>query len=298
MTSATRITGSRPIAVIGAHGQIGYEIVRALSPVAPVRGFGSNELDISDVAGARDMLRALKPAVIVNAAGYTAVDQAETDRTRAMELNGAAPGRLAAIAADLDACFVHFSSDYVFDGETGHPYAESDHAEPVNYYGTTKLAGDRAVLDQGDAALILRTAWVYASRGRNFMLTMQRLARESKPLRVVDDQIGCPTPARFIAGATAAILGCCDYSPATVRQHRGVYHLAAAGETSWCGFARAIVRATPGCETTQVEAIPSAEFPTPARRPARTVLDCARAVGTFGLHVPMWDTLLALELEP
>lgn len=298
MSSHRRIATSRPIVILGAHGQIGYELLRALSPCGPVRGFGSDELDISDATGARDILLELQPAVIVNAAGYTAVDAAETNTARALELNGAAPGRLAAIAAEIGACFVHYSSDYVFAGESENAYRETDHADPVNFYGTSKLAGDRAVLDQGDAAIVLRTAWVYGTRGRNFMLTMQRLARAATPLRVVDDQIGCPTPARFIAAATVAILERCNYSPEALRGERGVYHLTAGGSTSWCGFARAILRATPGCETTPVEPITTAEFPTPARRPLRTVLDCAKITGTFGLHLPAWDRLLAQELKP
>lgn len=297
MNDHRRIATSRPIVVLGAHGQIGYELVRALGPCGAVRGFGRDQLDISDVAGTRDMLVALQPAAIVNAAGYTAVDAAETDNARALELNGAAPGRLAAIAAEIGACFVHYSSDYVFAGDNENAYRETDPTEPVNYYGISKLAGDRAVLDQGDAAIVLRTAWVYGTRGRNFMLTMQRLARAATPLRVVDDQIGCPTPARFVAAATVAILERCNYLPAALRRDRGVYHLTAGGSTSWCGFARAILRATPGCETATVEPISTAEFPTPARRPLHTALDCTKITDTFGLHLPAWDKLLALELD-
>jgi dTDP-4-dehydrorhamnose reductase len=258
-------------------------------------------MDITDTDAVRGTLTALAPTAIVNAAAYTAaytaVDKAEEDAELAARVNGAAPGVLADVAGQTGACFVHYSTDYVFDGSAARPYRESDPVAPINAYGRTKLAGERAVLEYNDAAIILRTCWVYSNRGRNFLLTVRRLARERGALRIVDDQCGCPTSARFIAEATAAILAGCGLSAARLRECSGIYHLAASGETSWCGFARAIIRGSPGCEGVKVEGIPASEYPTPARRPAYSVLDTSLLCETFGLWMPRWELLLAQVLE-
>ena len=279
-------------------GQVGFELVRTLQPLAPVIATTRASLDVTDPRAVRAFIRDKRPRAVINAAGYTAVDDAEANRADAMRVNGDAPGVLAAAAAEANAVFVHYSSDYVYDGTAASPYTEDALTDPVNVYGESKLAGDRAVTASGAAAIILRTCWVYGRRGRNFLRTMQRLGAERPELRVVDDQTGCPTSARYIAQATARILGVTDCDPARVRGVQGVYHLAAGGSTSWCGFARAIMRGTAGLEHVDVAAIPTSAFPTPAKRPAYSVLDTRRIRDAFGIHVPDWQTLLALELEP
>lgn len=286
----------RPIVVLGADGQVGHELVRSLTPLAPVRALNRQMLDITDSDALRAGLTALTPAAIINAAAYTAVDKAEEQPQLAARINSEAPGVLADIAAQAGACFVHYSTDYVFDGRSERPYREADPVSPTNVYGRTKLEGERAALEHDGATIILRTCWVYGSRGRNFLRTVQRLARDQTLLRIVHDQYGCPTPARFIAAATAAILSRCGVSAEGLREHRGIYHLAASGETSWCGFARAIMQASPGCEGVHVEGIPTSEYPTPASRPAYSVLDTSLLCETFGLYMPHWEFLLGQTL--
>ena len=296
MSATNGSSTSRPVVVIGANGQIGYELVKSLAPLAPVLALNRKMLDITDTDAVRASLTALAPVAIVNAAAYTAVDKAEEEAELAATVNGVAPGILAAMAEETGACFVHYSTDYVFDGNATRPYRESDPASPANVYGHTKLAGERAVMEHDGAAVVLRTCWVYSNRRRNFFLKMRRLARERTLLRVVDDQLGCPTSARFISEATAAILSGCGLSAARLRDRRGIYHLAASGETSWCGFARAIVQGSPGCEAVEIEGIPTSEYPTPAKRPAYTALDTSLLCETFGLCMPDWELLLAQAL--
>lgn len=287
----------RPILLLGAEGQVGFELRRTLAPLAPLVAAPRRALDITDADALRAAVRALRPAAIVNAAAYTAVDRAEMEPDAAAQVNAEAPGTLAALAAECGACFLHYSTDYVFDGESRQPYRESSPTVPLGVYGRTKLAGEQAALAAGDAVVVLRTCWVYGTRGRNFLLTMERLARERGVLRVVDDQWGAPTWSRFIAEASAAILARCGLVADALRTQRGVYHLAAAGQTTWCGFARAIVAAMPGGDKVTIEGIPTAAYPTPARRPAYSVLDTQLLSDTFGLYMAPWETMLATALS-
>lgn len=288
---------SRPLMITGASGQVGHELRRSLQPLGPIAAFDRTRLDVTDADAIVAAVRRLKPAIIVNAAAYTAVDRAEDDAAIADAINARAPGILAEEAKRLGACLVHYSTDYVFDGRAARPYREGDATGPLNVYGRSKLAGETAVLAANPASIVLRCSWVYSTRGANFLPTMQRLGRERDEVRVVDDQIGCPTWARYIAEATALMLERCGFSAAALRERPGLYHLAAGDSTSWCGFARAILAATPGCETVRVVAIPSAEYPTKATRPAYSVLDTTRLRDAFGVFMPSWQSQLALALE-
>ncbi len=294
-------SGSSPpvILLTGADGQVGWELRRTLVTVGEVVACGRQQLDLADGDAIRRVIERLKPALIVNAAAYTAVDQAEKEPALAMAVNGRAPGILAEEARRLDAALVHYSTDFVFDGRTSRPYREEDTAEPLSVYGRSKLAGEQALQQADAAAVVLRTGWVYGCRGRNFLLTVQRLARERDILRIVDDQIGTPTWSRLVAEATAQILavGIGRFSE-YLREHRGVYHLSCAGETSWCGFARRILALSSPGETAavRIEAIGTGDYPTPAARPAYSVLDNARVRTTFGIHLPDWQQALDLAV--
>jgi dTDP-4-dehydrorhamnose reductase len=271
------------ILLTGKDGQVGWELARLLPAIGEVAAFSRAELDLADPDRIVERVRTVKPDVIVNAAAYTAVDKAETDSEQAMLVNAAGPGFLAAEAQARGALLVHYSTDYVFDGTKTTPYVETDPTNPLSVYGQSKLAGERAIQAVGARHLILRTSWVYAARGRNFLLTMLKLGREKPALRVVDDQRGAPTWAQDIAATTVELLKRRD--PAS-----GIYHLTAGGETTWCGFAREIFRlagiATP------VEPITTADYPTPARRPAYSVLSNGKLARTFGLAMPEWRASL------
>lgn len=270
------------ILLTGRNGQVGWELLKALSPLGEIVAPDRAQLDLRDPSRTREAVRAANPDVIVNAAAYTAVDQAESEREAAFAVNSAAPGVLAEEAKKSGALLVHYSTDYVFDGAKAAPYVEEDAPNPVNVYGASKLAGERAVAAAGCRHLILRTSWVYGPRRGNFMLTMLRLARERPELRVVDDQVGAPTSSLAIARATAQLL-----RPGA----HGTYHLSAAGHTSWCGFARAIL-ARAGIAT-PVTAIRSEDYPTAARRPRNSRLNCARLRADFGLTLAPWEEQLA-----
>jgi len=267
------------ILLTGRDGQVGWELARLLPALGEVAAFSRAELDLADPDQIVERVRAVKPDVIVNAAAYTAVDKAETDREQAMLVNAAGPGFLAAEAQARGALLVHYSTDYVFDGTKTTPYVETDQTNPLSVYGQSKLAGERAIQAVGVRHLVLRTSWVYAARGRNFLLTMLKLGREKPVLRVVDDQRGAPTWAHDIAATTVELLKRRD-------PQSGIYHMTAAGETTWCGFAREIFRiagiATP------VEPITTAEYPTPARRPAYSVMANGKLARAFNASLPVW----------
>ena len=275
------------ILLLGHDGQVGWELERALPQLGTLTSLGRAELDLRDAARVREAVRSASPDVIVNAAAFTAVDKAESERDAAFAVNATAPGTLAEEAKRKGALLVHYSTDYVFDGAKATPYVEGDAPNPINIYGASKLAGERAIAATGCRHLILRTSWVYGPRGSNFMLTMLRLARERPELRVVDDQVGAPTSSRAIARATATVLASAVQSP----ELAGLYHLSAGGETSWYGFARAIFRqagiATP------VMPIRTEEYPTPARRPRNSRLDCSRLRAAFGVALVPWEESLA-----
>lgn len=291
----------KTILLLGSNGQVGWELQRALAPLGRVVALdrhGQNELcgDLGDLEGLASTVRTLAPQAIVNAAAYTAVDKAESEPELALRINGEAPGVLAREAARLGACLVHYSTDYVFDGSGPRPWQENDATAPLSVYGSTKLAGEEAILASEATALILRTSWVYAARGGNFAKTMLRLAGEREQLRVIDDQRGAPTGAELIADVTAhALRRLLQVSPEEARRLSGIYHLAASGETSWCEYARFVLeqagrrgmqlKAGPAA----VEAIATRDYPTPACRPLNSRLDTEKLRTTFDLELPHWQ---------
>ena len=282
------------ILLTGANGQVGWELARALAPLGEVIGLDRSRLDLAQPDALRETVRAIAPTAIVNAAAYTAVDRAESEPDLARAINAIAPGVLAEEAQHLDAILVHYSTDYVFDGTKSEPYVEADPTHPLSVYGRTKLEGERAIGASGCRHLTLRTSWVYGARGHNFLLTMLRLARERRSLRIVDDQIGAPTWSREIAQATADLLGQPELA---ARGADGLYHLTAGGATTWFGFARAIFdsaeMARLGITPPALEAIPTSAYPTPARRPANSRLDCGRLFSRTGVRFAAWDAALA-----
>ena len=283
------------ILLTGVNGQVGWELQRTLAPLGEVIAADRSVLDLADTSRIRRRVAAIAPDLIVNPAAYTAVDQAESEPERAHAINATAPGELAACGVPL----VHFSTDYVFDGRKDGAYTEADAPNPLGVYGVSKRAGEEAVAQSGTPHLILRTSWVYGRRGRNFLLTMQRLARERDTLSVVDDQFGAPTWSRLIAEATALVAArWLDQRDRVAAS--GIYHLACGGRTSWHGFAEAILADLAACGETglaRLGAIPSSGYPTPAARPANSQLDCSKLAGTFGVRLPDWADALALCLE-
>jgi dTDP-4-dehydrorhamnose reductase len=281
------------ILVIGKVGQVGYELGRTLAPLGRVVSVDYPDIDLTDGRSITKWVRETSPRVIVNAAAYTAVDKAETETDRCHQINGVAPGILAEEAKKQNALLIHYSTDYVYDGSKREPYLEDEKPNPLGSYGRSKLAGDQAIQQVGVDHLIFRLCWVYGARGQNFMLTMMRLAREREKLRVVSDQIGSPTWSRLIAETTALALKHRLALPEP-QSSNGIYHLAASGRTSWHGFAEAIIGLMPEAEKKckQVDPIPTSEYPLPAKRPAFSVLSCAKLQRTFGLQLPPWDESL------
>jgi len=288
------------ILLLGKNGQVGRELEQTLAPLGTVTALDYPEVDFVDLDRLRALVRKLAPQLIINAAAYTAVDQAENEPERALAINATAPGVLAQEASRLGSALIHYSTDYVFDGTKHEPYTEQDVPRPVNVYGETKLAGDRAVQAVGGAYLILRTSWVYGSRGHNFFLTIRKLARERQVLQVVDDQVGSPTWSRFLGEATARILNLINGGQAGslapgVAARQGIYNLSSLGQTSWCGFARRILETDPlGGETTvkQVAPISSEEYPSRAKRPLFSVLSNQKVRSVFGIEIPSWEQQL------
>jgi dTDP-4-dehydrorhamnose reductase len=270
------------ILLTGATGQVGWELRKTLAPLGEVKAFDRYGLDLADAPQLAASVRALLPGLIVNAAAYTAVDKAEAERDMAFAVNATAPRVLAEEAKRIGALLVHYSTDYVFDGTKPAPYVEDDATHPINVYGESKLAGEQAIARAGCRHLILRTSWVYGARGKNFFLTMRRLGKERPELRVVHDQVGAPTSSLAIAHATSQLLE---------RGTEGLYHMTAAGETTWCGFARAIL-AGAGIAT-PVVGIRTENYPTPARRPTNSRLDCSRLKAAAGVQLPTWEEQLA-----
>jgi len=274
------------ILLTGAAGQLGRELAAALPAVGNVVACDRAMLDLADPAAIAARVRAIAPRVIVNAAAYTAVDRAETDREAAFAVNAHAPGVLAEEARRANALLIHYSTDYVFDGERTTPYDESAPVHPVNAYGQSKLAGERAIAASGAAALTLRTSWVYARHGQNFLVAMQRLAARQRELRVVADQTGVPNWTRSLAQATTRLVG---QGVGHLVECAGLYHLSAQGATTWYGFARAILEEN---RDVRVTPITTADYPTPARRPRYGVLDATRFARVFGFALRDWQTLL------
>jgi len=286
--------------VLGGDGQVAWELRRTLAPLGEVIAVGrrgaSHTVDFMRPETIAPLVETIRPDWIVNAAAYTAVDKAEQEPDAAHAVNAVAPGLLAEAAGRIGAQLVHYSTDYVFDGTATAPYTEDATPNPQSVYGRTKLDGEEAIARSGCDWLVLRTAWVYGARGGNFMRTMRRLAREREELRVVADQHGAPTWSRHLAEATAQILAGLGDDRAAWHRACGVYHLTSAGATTWHGFADAIVeglRAREDIPCRQVNAIATADYPSPAKRPAYSVLDNEKAARAFGIRLPDWRDALA-----
>ena len=286
------------ILLFGKVGQVGWELRRTLAPLGQLVCVDFPEVDLTKPDSIRGWIRDTAPDLIINAAAYTAVDKAETETALATAINAEAPGIMAEEARQRGALLVHYSTDYVFDGTKTTPYVEEDAPNPLGAYGRTKLAGDTAIRQVGGRHLIFRLCWVYGTRGSNFLLTMQRLAREREQLRVVHDQIGCPTGSRLIAETTALALQQVRTSGDTDR-FTGTYHLCCAGQTSWHGFASAIIAKLPAAERKcrEIAAVPSTDYPTATKRPAYSVMSCGKLHRTFGLTLPDWRDNLGLVLD-
>lgn len=291
------------ILVLGANGMVGWEAVRACAPLGTIIGAGRDRVDIAERAQLVTLLDGQQPDVIINAAAYTAVDQAENEKEAAMRANRDAPAVLGAWARDHHAAVIHFSTDYVFDGTKTSAYAEHDETHPLSVYGESKLLGEHALADSGCAHLILRTSWVYATRGRNFALTMLRLARSRQELRVVSDQHGAPTWARALAQTVAALVARAGATRADVvgqlRDRGGVFHASCGGQTTWHGFARRVLDRVADSQRvcTSVQPIASADYPTAAARPRNSVLDNTRLQQQWAVALPAWDAALDMALD-
>lgn len=294
------------ILLFGKNGQLGWELQRSLAPLGEVISLGTHDTPCADFTRPSDVaatVRALAPDVIVNAAAYTAVDKAESDAHTAMTVNGVTPGVLAEAAAGLRAWLVHYSTDYVFDGQGVTPWREDDPVAPLNEYGRTKLAGEQNIRMSGCKHLIFRTSWVYAARGGNFAKTMLKLAQERDALSVIDDQFGAPTGADLLADVTAHALRSAMREPGL----QGTYHVAPRGETTWHGYAQHVISRARAAglpikvAEDAIAAVPTSAFPTPARRPANSRLNTHKLRHTFDLHLPEWqlgvDRMLAEFLQ-
>lgn len=291
------------ILLTGRTGQVGWELARSLLPLGEVIALGRAQADLVDPEALRPVVREIRPDVIVNAAAYTAVDRAEEEEDLATRINGEAPAVLAKEAKRCGALLIHYSTDYVFDGRKAGPYSEDDDPNPINAYGRSKLAGERAVQAVGGEYLILRTSWVYAARGHNFLRTILRLAREREELKVVADQVGAPTWARFIAEASAHVLRQAQAERSAAAFDSGLFHLTSSGHTSWHGFAAAIVEAAGqrlpegAVKARRIEPITTEQYPTPARRPMDSCLATGRLAERFGSVMPAWERALELCME-
>lgn len=292
------------ILLLGKDGQVGWQLQGSLAPHGPVVACARTACDLSDPDQIRSVVRTVRPSVIVNATAYTAVDKAESEPELAHRVNAEAPGILAEEAAQLDALLVHYSTDYVFDGSKDSPYVETDQTAPQSVYGRSKLAGEEAIRAVGGRSLIFRTSWVFGEHGGNFVKTILRLAREKEGLNVVADQIGSPTPAALIAAVTGLVLAMTRRGQALEREENRLYHLAAAHSVNWCEFARSIVGIAgqmPGYDLRlkpeAIRGITTAEYPTAARRPANSRLDCGHLETDFGLQMPDWQPYLERMLQ-
>jgi dTDP-4-dehydrorhamnose reductase len=295
------------ILLTGVNGQVGWELRRSLMtigeviPASRVGGNGILKMDLSQPESLRDVIRDVQPQLIVNGAAYTAVDRAESEPDLAMAVNGIAPGVMAEEAKRCGAMIVHYSTDYVFDGTKKAPYVETDRTNPLNVYGQTKLAGEQAIQAIDVPHLIFRTSWVYGLRGKNFLLTMLKLAKEREELKIVDDQIGSPTWSCTIAQVTAQIVaqGAGNW-PEFVDKKSGLYHLTSTGETSWYGFAKRIFELTEGVEERELKSvlpIGSEFYPSPTQRPDYSLLGVGELERSFGLRLPGWDEALGMALS-
>ncbi|NKB21369.1 MAG: dTDP-4-dehydrorhamnose reductase [Alphaproteobacteria bacterium] len=291
----------KSVLLLGASGQLGLKLRRVLSDIVDVVVPDRKTADFSAPQNLVSVTRNVAPNLIVNAAAYTAVDRAEEEEQQAIEINTIAPGVLANEAQRMGIPLIHYSTDFVFDGFSDRPYLESDESAPLNVYGRSKRDGEIAIQESGAAHLIFRTSWIYAQHGRNFLQTMERLFLECDEVTVVDDQIGTPTSARSLAEATASIIRMGLDTPELYREKSGTYHVTGAGEISWHGFASRYFAARQSqgvsyrCKA--VMPISTDGYPTPARRPAYSVLNSSKLERTFGVKLPSWETQLAGFLD-
>lgn len=282
------------ILITGKHGQVGHELIRSLSCLGEVIATDSKTLDLSKTEELAEKVEALAPDLIVNAAAYTAVDKAETEQELAYKINALAPQILAEVAKKRDIPLVHYSTDYVFNGTSEKAWTEDEETQPLNVYGRTKLAGELAISKTADKYLIFRTSWVYGTRGANFLKTMKRLAIDKVQLSIVNDQIGSPTWSRHIADITAQVISQSHQRADFWQKHSGVYHLSGSGRASWFDFAQQIfnLMASQGHSVPTLHAITTRDYPTPANRPANSLLDNTKLKQHFELALPDWQTTL------
>jgi dTDP-4-dehydrorhamnose reductase len=296
------------ILLTGSTGQVGGELLETLKRLGEVVAPSRAEMDLASAASVRETIHAVRPRWIVNPGAYTAVDKAEREPELAYAINAEAVRVMGKEARAIVAGVIHFSTDYVFDGSASAPYRETDSTRPVSVYGASKLAGEKALADSGAGHMIFRTSWVYGARGKNFLLTILKLARERETLRVVADQYGAPTWSRDLARMTAEVIGQCEASArglelaAVLADAGGVYNAAGAGETTWYGFAAEAVRLQrerePGTRFAAIEAITTVEYPTPAQRPANSRMNCERLKERFGWKMMDWrDSLRGVLAE-
>ena len=292
------------ILLLGKDGQVGWQLQRSLAPHGKVVACSRAECDLGNFDQLRTLVRQVNPTVIVNASAYTAVDRAESEPDLALRINAEAPGVLAEESARIGALLIHYSTDYVFDGNKETPYVESDATGPQSVYGQTKLAGEQAIAAVNCRSVIFRTSWVFGARGGNFVKTMLRLAREKESLNVVNDQVGSPTPAALIATVSGVVLAMLHHGQTMAPGEHRLYHLAAANPVSWHAFAQIIIELAsvmPGFElrvpAEAIRAIPSVDYQTPAKRPMNSRLDCTHLETDFGLLMPDWQPYLARMLQ-
>jgi len=299
------------ILITGSYGQVGWNLQRTLSPLGEVIALSRDQLNLADLDAVTRAVRDSGANLVVNAGAYTAVDKAESEPDLAHTVNALAPARMAAELARSGGTLIHYSTDYVFDGSKAGAYVEDDVTGPLNVYGRTKLEGEQAITASGCAHVILRTSWVYDIRGKNFLLTVLRLAREREELRMVGDQFGAPTWARTIAEATAAIAVQMIRQPNQAARQSGTFHLTAAGRTSWAKFADAIVKEYDDCcswpadtgefgqplKVKNIVSIATEEYPTPAKRPLNSMLSNEKVAAAFGIALPDWRSQLRLAMQ-
>ncbi len=291
------------ILITGMNGQVGWELQRSMVPLGKVVAADRSKLDLSNEKNIRTLIREIKPDIIVNAAAYTAVDKAEEEIELAHKINALAPQVMAEEALALNALLIHYSTDYVFNGEKGKAYTENDVTDPINVYGESKLAGENAIKKVACHYLILRTSWVFASRGNNFLLSMLRLGRERDELNIVADQAGSPTSARLIADATSHIVWQARKELSAEKFTSGLFHLASSGKTSWHGFADEIIQSAKSLMTDvefavkEIKPIKTAAYPTPAKRPMNSLLATDKISARFAINLSDWREQVVLCLK-
>ena len=291
------------ILVTGASGQVGSAAVRSLASLGEVIAPARDRLDMADPTSIRSVMREVRPRWVVNAAAHTAVDKAESEPELAFALNAEAPRVLGEEAREIGAGVIHFSTDYVFDGSGERPWVETDPTGPLNVYGRSKLAGEQALAATGATHFIFRTSWVYGATGKNFLLSILRMAREREVLRIVADQHGAPTWSEDLARLAAHVIAQVDKNgeDSLPNNLSGVYHAGGSGQTTWFGFASAAVdmlrEQNPGAMLASVEPIATADYPTPARRPANSRLDCTKLAAVFGIRMLDWQESLRQVMQ-